>query len=525
MRKTVSLLPILFLLVPAALAQDEPSVLFYSHVSGSGNSNIYVVHLPKDPPTLPEQDGKGGTFNIQLQQDFWFGMALCDTQSYPQQVSTCEPDSDANIFDGQDSTHSIVLHPGTAYMELQFSPPGWVPWPFGLSCDATHYCAAMKILSLSEDPVNGTVLNPTCADLMLGLPPNQLSNPGEYVNFAFITKSGVAQAPPNPLDSTLATFTPDPQKDLFMNPGDTLVVEVFDTPDGVKVVIHDRTTGDTGSMTASIANGFAQVLAAPTGTSCQITPYAFHPMYSTSSEHTRVLWLPHSSNIAFGSDIGHFEYCNAVDFDGGVCTQAGVNDPKGLDNDDLVCFGAASSTRIQIGGCVSGTVAFDGDTDFDGPSYGTNWPGTRSPRSLDESLNPRPVRFTSPLFRTSEGETSNYSRVAFETDLPVVETGTCNEVTGAGCANPPANADFSGFYPLFTTRQMQDGNNSCIWQLGGALIPGTTNTFGGTSSAEYGSLVFLDYIAFGGGGTIQQRAKNFRQVLNRNPCPVQEHRR
>jgi hypothetical protein len=31
----------------------------------------------------------------------------------------------------------------------------------------------------------------------------------EYVNFAFITKSGAAQAPANPLDATAATYTPD----------------------------------------------------------------------------------------------------------------------------------------------------------------------------------------------------------------------------------------------------------------------------------------------------------------------------
>ena len=46
----------------------------------------------------------------------------------------------------------------------------------------------------------------------------------ETFQFAFVTKNGRSQAPANPLDSTLATFTPDPAKDLFMNSGDRIEV-------------------------------------------------------------------------------------------------------------------------------------------------------------------------------------------------------------------------------------------------------------------------------------------------------------
>ena len=48
-------------------------------------------------------------------------MALCDTQSYPEQVKTCTPDSDSNIVPAANPKQ-----PGTAFMELQFYPPGWV---------------------------------------------------------------------------------------------------------------------------------------------------------------------------------------------------------------------------------------------------------------------------------------------------------------------------------------------------------------------------------------------------------------
>ena len=83
-----------------------------------------------------------------------------------------------------------------------------------------------------------------------------------------------------------------------------------DTPNGLRVTINDRTTGATGSMTASAANGFGQVQYDPTGTSCSRLPYNFHPMYSTSSEQTRVIWAAHTYNTSFSGEIGHFQNCN-----------------------------------------------------------------------------------------------------------------------------------------------------------------------------------------------------------------------
>src|SRR5437588_748637 len=63
------------------IGHDEPSLLFYSDTAGSGNSSLYRLVLPKDPPQLPTQSGGGGTWNFQLHPAFWFGMALCDNQS------------------------------------------------------------------------------------------------------------------------------------------------------------------------------------------------------------------------------------------------------------------------------------------------------------------------------------------------------------------------------------------------------------------------------------------------------------
>src|SRR5579863_5270553 len=63
------------------VGHDEPSLLFYSSVPGSGNSNIYRMTIPTEPSTPPNQKGTGGTYNFQLHPAFWFGMALCDNQS------------------------------------------------------------------------------------------------------------------------------------------------------------------------------------------------------------------------------------------------------------------------------------------------------------------------------------------------------------------------------------------------------------------------------------------------------------
>ena len=295
---------------------------------------------------------------------------------------------------------------------------------------------------------------------------------------------------------------------------------MHDTPDGFQVVIKDLTTGQTGSMRASIANQFGQVKFAPTpSTECTNIPSAFHPMYSTSSEHTRVPWAAHSYNVAFSDEIGHFEYCNQVDSFGN-CVIAGVNDPN-VDADDVGCFPATSSTRIGIAGCL-GT-----DGDFDGVPYQHTWPGSLQDRRHDVRFNPRSVLFTSPLFRPDRGggKLRNYSRVAFETDLPRIEipsdspNNNCDRSTGNGCVNPPNGANF---YPIYSTRrgenddgEARDDDGSCVWQLGGPFLPGTKNTFGGTSTAEYGSLLPLVYPGTGGSFS---RFNDFRQVLSNNPC-------
>jgi hypothetical protein len=484
---------------------DEPSLLFYSSTAGSGNTMSYHLTLPKEPPTAPTQDGNGGTDNFQLRATFWFGMAICNDQSAPNPGGSsvgptvlCQPDSDSNIYNSSDPTksHYIGRHPGTAFLELQLYPPGWAPFQSGgISCAAHQWCAAMVIWSLAQNQNTGQSLNTRCASIT-GV---------EYPNFAFITKDGASQAPANPVEATAATFTPNASKDLFMNGGDNLSLSFGDSAHGLTVNINDHTSGEAGSMTASAANGFGEVQFAPTGGTCNNIPYDFHPMYSTSSTATRIPWAAHSYNVAFSDEIGHFEYCNAVSGASGSCRTAGASEPNGqTDGDDTFCFPASSSLLVPVTGCTGS------DGDFDGVSYQNTWPGTNTDAAQDAAFHSSSLLLSSPL---SNG--NNYQQAAFEADLPRIERsdfgGSCNGSTGANCVNPPPGA---AFYPIYTTTNNAD--TGCAWQLGGPSIPNTTNAFGGTSAAEYGTkLLKLAYPSVGGPVFIYE---DFRHILSTNPC-------
>jgi hypothetical protein len=503
------------------VGHDEPSAVFYSNQAGAGNQMSYHIRLPRDPsPDNPAT--KSYTFELNGAQ--WLGLALCDSESYPEQVRTCTPDSDTNIVDPAVSPN----HPGTAFMELQFYAPGWIPWPTwavangAMTCDPVKWCVAMNIFGLLEDPVAGTVQNAACQAQIGSI---------EYVNFAFVTRNGVAQAPANPVDSTLATFTPDPTKDLFMNSGDNLKVSLRDTANGLQVQIGDLTTGQSGSMTASAANGFAQIKFAPTGRSCKAIPYNFHPMYSTSSEQTRVIWAAHTYNVSYSSEIGHFETCSGagqipatpfgLDSAGNpTACPAGNFEERGAeptDGDDNFCFPASEAVRIHINGCT------DTNTGFDGLDYQPVWPDGNT------GLHPDPFLFSTPL--TGPGFDTNYQRMAFEADLPRVEAadfgGLCNRTTGAGCTLIPVTDDAvngvrqpATFYPYFSAVSGaggSEGSDSCMLGFGNTL-PNTITNFG--KNSEYGSLLFSSYLRFGGGGTSLVRTNNFRQVFSHNPCPA-----
>jgi hypothetical protein len=510
---------------------DEPTAQFISHRPGSGGADLtYDVTLPRNAKLKPQQDGSGGTYDFQRRATFWLSITMCDTESAPNFTKTCHPNDDANAaFRSADprSPHYLGKSPGNAFMELQFYTPGWVPQFDGFGCSARQWCANMTIDSLSDDQNTGVPQNDDCLD-------NHFLVGEEPINWAYITRDGRSQAPANPLalsdDPSFTGLNPDLSKDLLMNPGDRLRIHMHDTQAGYRVDITDRTTGEHGSMTASIANGFGHILYEPNATKCHVEPYAFHPMYD-SAVPRGTTWAAHTTNVGFSDEIGHFEYCDAIDANG-VCTDPGGADST-VDVDDQFCLdGADFGAFIPIIGCVLD------DGDFDGVSYQRSWPGSMRDRHNDRKLTGTPVQFTVPRTR---GHT--LEQVAFETDLPRIERGEpgnpnpqCDAQTGANCVNPPPGA---AFYPIYTSTLLHGshgrhgkpakggkhqqgkagtrGAAQCYLQQGGPFLKHTRNTFGGTSATEYGThVLFVTYPDVGFKPITL--TEDFRRALTRPPC-------
>lgn len=430
------------------IGHDEPALLFYSATPGSGNSASYFVTLPVEPSGFVQP-----VPSFRLYTAFWFGMALCDSQSAPEFThAECTPDSDANIFNGSDPTKPDFAghRPGGAYMELQFYPPASSAQN-PPSCDSTHWCAAVNVDSFSADEtvIPETFNNSDCE--------NNFGD--EPVNLAWVTRSGNATASSALLSkSGRAPVTGDV---LMMNRGDTLAIDMSDTPSGFQVTITDFTTGQQGSMVANGAHGFRQVVFDRNAVSCTTNSYTFHPMFATSNENTRV-WTAHTYNVAFSMEIGHQDQ-----------------------------FGHTSA----------------GDTTFSGPSYQHDWSGSLPP-AVDSTVHPTSVAFPSPMFMPSSGNGSDqYDRVAFEADMPLIEEQQdCSTKDGSNCTNPPSAAEF---YPIYSAA---NSFLSCDWHFGDTQIESTTNLFGGNAAVEYGAILdtFFPGLGF--------RFENYRNVLSDNPC-------
>jgi hypothetical protein len=453
----------------------------------------YQLTMPTEP-SGPYASSNSYTF--ELSNNFWLGLALCDTQSYPEVKQACKPDSDENIVDPAKDPGAV---PGSAFYELQFYPPGWVT-----GCDATKWCAGVMINSWSQNAMNGKALNRTCqAEIMGGI---------EYTNYAFVTLDGKPLGPADPLHFDPTTSgNPVNADTLLLGQGDHVVVTISDTPSGVKAVVQDTTTGQSGSMVASAANGFGQIQFAPGGTGCTELPYDFHPMYSTSTPRTRILWAAHTTNVTFTDEIGHFDFCTQITFEGGSCNglEGMPGDQKPADGDDNSCFDAGASPNYPVVGCGSDNVP-----GFDGPSYQLDWPDGSSGR-------PTPVTFTSPL--TGPGYTTQYSQAGFETNLPVTEsplntgTGSCDLATGAECVNPPNTDDGTpaAFYPYFSALT----GSGCQWEIGNFPSAANVNDFG--QDAEFGAVTPSVYYSppFGAShGHTANVYSDFRSILPDNPC-------
>ena len=479
------------------IGHDEPDTTFLSNAPGSGNNVTWTETIGRDPGALPTvvSPGHDVTHYFELTPAPWFSMAICDPNSFPGTPCTPESDSNAPTCDGV-NCGATTEGGGSAFMEMQLYPPGEPPFVNSTSCNDTQWCAALTIDSFTGTPTTNP--NSGCV---------------EPVNFAFIQRDGVPAGPPSPQDADLATFVNNDET-LLMNPGDRITVHMSDEPapgggDAFEVTIRDLSTGQSGFMQASAANGFMTTSAAD----CSGTPFNFQPEYNTAARANIIPWAALSTNISTEFETGHWESCSTLSDPianedgldtGGAYNQcngpyenAGPPDNTTPETGDAVCYlkgdthpgfdGPGTSTDPdEATGCQDNEFQ-NGDLDFDGQPYYTDWP-----TSLHAGL--YPASFLE-QFPTSNGR--QYSQYFFQTDIALSES-TC---TGpSGCTVPPQGP--GGFYPYWSTFNL--GPFGCSLEFGNVSSFLVDNH---GKDAEYGTNQFatLGYPEFEG-------------AVQNNPC-------
>jgi hypothetical protein len=455
------------------IGHDEPDLNFTSNQPGSGNNISWTFTIGNDPAAAATDAHPGRDIShwFELTPALWFSLPMCDPDSYPQ--TACTPESDSNVPHGNNPGG------GSAFMELQFYPPGFGPWVDAPSFDNKHWGAALTIDSF-EGTASGQV-NTDCE---------------EPVNFAFIQRNGVPEGPPSPQDSDLASSTPNSES-LLMNPGDRIHVHMYDAPApgggrAFEAVVTDLSTGQTGWMQASAANGFMNTSIV----NCDGTPFNFEAEYNTAKPANVAPWGAGTENVSASFETGHWEPCTSLSNPGTLPVSATLSDtfyntcsgpyedsPEDADGgtapetSDAFCFpkgdthgGLAAGFPDTMTGCED-NYDQNGDLDFDGPPYWTEWPTSPYP-----GRTPGSFQISAPTY--SGGQ--EYNRFQFQTDIAFSEPTTCSTSTPTGCTAPPPNAP-GGFYPFWT---LESHSGGCVWEFGDVTNGG--DDFGG--DAQYGSI-------------------------------------
>jgi hypothetical protein len=452
------------------IGHDEPDMTFLSNRAGSGNDVTWTETLPHDPSAAPTVANPGSDVTdwFELSVAPWHSMAMCDPNSYPQ--TPCAADSDTNAPESSGKGGG-----GSAFMEMQFYPPGFAPFADSISCDNTHWCGALTIDSL-ECTEGFAKCNNDCE---------------EPVNFGFLQTNGVPTGPPSPQDANLDTETPNSHT-LLMNPGDRIQIHMFDAPvpggggaHAFEAQVTDLTTGQTGFMQASAKNGFQNTSIAD----CSGTPHNFEPEYNTAAKANIIPWAALQTNISTQYETGHWEACTSLEKAGTFTFSNGLSDtyynecigPYEKDSDsgtpevsDAFCYpagdthGALHTPPDTVTGCADDLFQ-NGDLDFDGQPYYADWPLGPSPTDK------YPGSFVESL-PTSGGD--QYSQFFIQTDLALSES-TCSSTSDEGCSVPPPGP--GDFYPYWT-RLTKDGG--CSLEFGNVHSGAGVNDYG--QDAQYG---------------------------------------
>ncbi len=523
------------------IGHDEPSVKFISNAPGTADNMTYFMTLPTDPTAAPTANaGANTTKYAELSPAPWFGLPIRDPLSYP--INPCTPQSDLN---GGGITDPSAA--GSAFMELQFYPPGFPPFVDAPSCDQGHWCAALTIDSL-EATYGFSLINNACV---------------EPVNFAFLSTTGVPAGPPSPQLADGQTFAPNGNT-LLMNQGDTLKVTIQDVPVrafsetvghhtytvpaglALQTTVTDLTSGAVGTMTASAANGFMDTNGiVRQGQSnqyalgnCSGMPFNFTAEYSSASQQNQVPWAALEGGVLMEDEIGHFEVCSSVSnplpagtisgdssvyqqCNGGSeaatpgpetgCSFTTGNCPGATTQDGLSCPPNAAGGQPNAGEGLSCEYSDalcmpKGPRPLTGGIGGlvttASWPVAGCQQDFFQngdldfdgtpyqndwpngsSTTPTSFQYWGPFSGSSN---ATYPQVQFETDVPASE-GFCNVATALGCTVPPVGASFYPFWTLgssSTEPSKAPTSFACAWNFGNTL-PATVNSLKG--DGEYGT--------------------------------------
>ena len=360
---------------PYYIGHAEPTTLFFSNAPASGNNMQWKFKLPTAPSAAPTQSGSI-VDNFELYIAHWVGLALCDPNSKP--YGGCVASSDTNN----------PATAGSAFLELQFYAPG-------LKISNTQWSVNLHINTLQDKTIF------------------QMNNCLEPTTQVYVTTNGAPAG-----------------TKMLMNNGDTIIVTLRDTPNGLRADVNDVTTGTTGFMVASGANGF---LHNANQTDCSTTAFDFHPMFATAAPGNVVPWASLGPNVSFDFEIGHWQLCGDV-----PCTMK----PPPPNN-------TSCQTVRGVGGC------FDSDTNHLGLSYQADWPDGTAAHPGTVVLGSPDDKGVGPLSApTSSSSTYNlgYNTIKFM---------TTEATTGA-------------FYPFWS--QVGSGV-ACVFNFGNDNA-GETNNFG-----------------------------------------------
>jgi len=477
------------------IGHDEPDTGFLSSAPGSGNNVTWTITLGRDPKGTPTAVNPGHDVSdwFELTPAPWFSMALCDPNSYP--LTPCTPESDSNAPTCRYASCTSGAGGGSAFMEMQFYPPGEAPFVDNLSCDNTHWCAALTIDS-AECTAGFQYCNTNCE---------------EPLNFAFIQRNGVRTGPPSPQDSDTSTLVNNSET-LLMNPGDKVTFHMWDAPlpggggNAFEVSMDDLTTGQSGFMQASAANGFMTTSSAD----CSGTPFNFQPEYNTAKAGNINPWGADQVDISTEFETGHWEACTSLSDQlaanpinpndaspiynecNGPYENAGPPDGNTPEVGEAPCYlagathpgynGVGTSTPPnRMTGCLD-EIFQNGDLDFDGPPYWKEWPTSVTPNIYPGSFQE--------AFPTTNGQ--QYTQFYFQTDVALSEeqcggntlsTAPPGTQSLAGCTVPPKGP--GNFYPYWS--QIKSGGSCSL--LFGNVSAGST--FG--KDAQYGTVQFAKY--------------------------------